>query len=191
MIRKPRPAVRDSVGSADANRDFDIQHGCGLGHTSNPGEGRVFRHPNVFMSNLCRNQSGKLAGSRTVLVVDDTVYYQRILEFLLRRMNLRTLSAENGMQAVRALREQSVDLVVTDLMMPIWDGYQLCRWIRSRAAPHQRHMPVIICSSRTDRETIEQAVRVGSNDFLPKPLQSQQLEAKVRAVLQSEEGRLV
>lgn len=151
-----------------------------------PGEALLYQNSNKSYRMSSVQQATKKRATpkqRSVLIVDDAVYYRRLLATLLRGMNFTTLMAENGYEASRTLRERDVDLVLTDIMMPVWDGYQLCRWIRSRSLPKFRQLPVIMCSSRTDKSTVDQALVVGSDGFVEKPLKLKQLEDKIQNAL--------
>jgi len=101
-----------------------------------------------------------------VLVVDDSVTTRHMEENLLRHLGFSTLSAANGMEAWRILRQQPVDLVVTDLEMPGMDGLELSRRIRND--PDLSDLPVIVVSNRSSPEDQEAARQAGADVCLRK-----------------------
>ena len=106
----------------------------------------------------------------TILIVDDTEFTAVALEmacFGILGMEVRSVSSAR--EAVRILddRDTAVRAVLTDIRMPMMDGFDLIRFIRS----HHRHVrtPIIVVTADTDPETPEQASRLGANAFFGKP----------------------
>ncbi len=115
---------------------------------------------------LCRFEAGPPKRAAQVLVVDDSVTTRHMEENLLRHLGFSTLSASNGAEAWRILRQQPVDLVVTDLEMPGMDGLELSRRIRSD--PDLSDLPVIMVSNRSSSEDMEAARQAGADVYLRK-----------------------
>ncbi len=119
-------------------------------------------------------------GRKTVLIVDDNeVFLPIFAEWLkLVEKDLTVLTAENGSEAVAVLRTEHVDLVITDLRMPVMDGSELMLWL-SESKPA---MPVIIMSAFSDIDTVLHIESQG-NYFFDKPLDYEGLAHTVHALL--------
>ncbi|WP_231839540.1 ATP-binding protein [Blastococcus saxobsidens] len=126
------------------------------------------------------------AGAATVLVVDDNADMRAYLTRLLGpHWTVRT--AANGEEALAAVAERAPDLVLTDVMMPRIDGFELLR--RLRADPATRGIPVIMLTARAGQEASVEGLEVGADDYLAKPFRSAELLARVRVVLERSTGR--
>ncbi|WP_433044201.1 SpoIIE family protein phosphatase [Dactylosporangium sp. CS-033363] len=115
-----------------------------------------------------------------VLVVDDNedmrAYVRRILA-----ADYQVLEAADGVQALRLLRADPPDLVLTDVMMPNLDGFGLIGAVR---AGGPRHLPVIVLSARAGDEATVEGLDAGADDYLVKPFSPRELRARVRANLE-------
>ncbi len=104
---------------------------------------------------------------KTVLVVDDYSAVRKTVKELVQSLGLSTREAENGLVALETLKETPVDLVISDLVMPEMDGFELTEAIKSN--PAWRHIPVVIISTHADSKYIFRALRLGADDYLTKP----------------------
>ena len=104
---------------------------------------------------------------KTVLLVDDYPTIRKTVRELVQGLGLDCREAENGLQAQERLKENLPDLVITDLVMPEMDGFELTEAIKS--SPHWRHVPVVIISTHADSRYIFKALRLGADDYLTKP----------------------
>jgi DNA-binding response OmpR family regulator len=93
----------------------------------------------------------------------------------------------NGEEALEAVAEQQPDLVLTDVMMPRIDGFELLR--RLRADPATRDIPVIMLTARAGQEASVEGLEAGADDYLAKPFRTEELIARVRVVLERTAGR--
>lgn len=113
----------------------------------------------------------------TVLVVEDNADIRRYLAENLGTM-YQVVQAGNGEEALNRIKELPVDLVLTDVMMPVMDGLHLCRAIKQNM--NTCHIPVIILSAKADvREQLE-GLQVGADDYIPKPFVLNIVVAKIR-----------
>jgi len=114
--------------------------------------------------------AGKLSGC--VLVVEDNPTNQKVVESLLHKLGVRTLLAEDGQQAVDAIRRgDGVDLVLMDLQMPVMDGYDATEQIRRCETENgQPHRPVIALTADAFEEDRQHCLAAGMVDFLTKPV---------------------
>jgi diguanylate cyclase (GGDEF)-like protein len=116
-----------------------------------------------------------------LLVVDDTETNIDILVELLGEVYEIVVALE-GETALEIVQEQTIDLILLDIMMPGMDGYEVCRRIKSDAKTQA--IPVIFITAKTDEESIEQAYDSGGIDYVTKPFKPKELFARIRTQLQ-------
>ncbi|HEX4917593.1 MAG TPA: response regulator [Limnobacter sp.] len=120
---------------------------------------------------------------RVMIVEDDRTILDNMAQ-LLSLSGLHVLEAHDGLMAANMLQElkDSPDrqprLIISDLMMPNMDGYQLLRSIRKD--PLYEALPFVLLSARSDASDIQQAFALGANDYLVKPFEVEQLMDLVR-----------
>lgn len=119
---------------------------------------------------------------QSVLIVDDNPQNLYFLEVLLKAKGFETRSALNGAEALALARDNPPDLIISDILMPVMDGYALCReW---RADERLRHIPFIFYTATfTGRKDEELALNLGGNRFLVKPQEPEVLLGIIREVL--------
>lgn len=116
-----------------------------------------------------------------ILVVDDEPITRTLLATNLEEAGYVVREAENGHQALERVREQPVDVVLLDLLMPVMDGFQTLK--RLKADTSLRRIPVIIVSSAEDMESVLRCLELGAVDHLSKPCDPLLLQARVRGAL--------
>jgi len=114
----------------------------------------------------------------TILVVDDDPIVRDVVVRYLERDGHRTLVAEDGDRADELLRQESLDLVVLDVMLPGRDGLALSRSIRSRSS-----LPIILLTARGEEADRIVGLELGADDYVTKPFSPRELAARVRALL--------
>ena len=114
-----------------------------------------------------------------VLVVDDEDGVRDLIVDALSMVSIQTITANHGMQALNLIRENSIDLVVLDINMPVMDGFAVLEKLRSAG----NGIPVIILTARLDREDIKQGFDLGADDFVRKPFGIEELTLRINAVL--------
>jgi adenylate cyclase len=114
-----------------------------------------------------------------VLVVDDQPPNIRLLEAILTPRGYDVRAASSGTEALVAIDEGDVDLVLLDIVMPGMDGYQVCREIRER--PATAYLPVVMVTASGDEQKIK-ALEAGADDFLTKPVNKNELLARVASL---------
>jgi len=125
---------------------------------------------------------------RRILVVDDIHENVEILQARLEAQGYEVVTAYDGEEALRKVSETSPDLVLLDVMMPKMDGFQVCRAIKS--SPQTEMLPVIMVTARTDTSDIVKGFEVGADDYLTKPYNQQELQARVRSMLRIRDAHL-
>jgi two-component system, OmpR family, response regulator ResD len=119
-----------------------------------------------------------MADRPTVLVVDDEPIVREVVCRYLRRDGFLTREAGDGTQALRALRDDGLSLVVLDVMVPGVDGLEICRRIRAAS-----DLPVILLTARGEEADRIVGLELGADDYVTKPFSPRELVARVRSVL--------
>lgn len=114
-----------------------------------------------------------------VLIVDDDENTLEILRRWLAKEGYTTVSAADGQQCLDALQKEAFDIVLLDVMMPGVDGLQVCE--RMRANPQWRTIPVVLLTAKDDMETRTRGMALGVSEYLTKPINKQELFARLRA----------
>jgi signal transduction histidine kinase/ActR/RegA family two-component response regulator len=114
-----------------------------------------------------------------VLVVEDHLINQKLVGVLLGRMACQVSFCENGQLAVEEVRKTTFDLILMDVNMPVMDGLEATREIRSLAGPASQ-TPIVVVTADVMNEAREKSIAAGANDFISKPLQADRLREVVR-----------
>jgi signal transduction histidine kinase/DNA-binding NarL/FixJ family response regulator len=117
-----------------------------------------------------------------VLVVEDSATQAAALALLLERAGFATVIARRADRALELLEHERVDLVLSDVVMPGMDGYELCR--RIKAHPAWNRIPVVLMTSLTDPLAIVRGLASGADHYVTKPYDVDGLLSRVRFVLQ-------
>ncbi len=127
-------------------------------------------------------EAGDGAGGRTrILVVDDVPDNVEILDARLSSRGYEVVTASSGHEALELVRSDPPHLILCDVMMPGIDGLEVSRRIRAdRDLPY---IPIILVTALNDTEDIVQGLETGADDYIAKPYNFQELEARVRAML--------
>lgn len=116
---------------------------------------------------------------RTVLVVDDSRAQRRILSAYLGRLGLAVVEAGTAEEALQSLARGSVDMIVSDWMMPGMSGPEFCR--RLRQLPRDGYVYVILLTAKAEKDEIAAGLDAGADDFLSKPVRLDELRARIAA----------
>ncbi|HPP88549.1 MAG TPA: response regulator, partial [bacterium] len=122
-----------------------------------------------------------LNDKRYILIIDDSkIIHKQLLEILINN-NYRVLQAYNGQEALEILEKQKPDIILTDIEMPIMNGYELCKAVKQN--PSTEKIPIVILSSLTTGVDIDRGFDVGANDYLTKPVNAEELISRLDAIL--------
>ena len=116
--------------------------------------------------------------SSTILLVDDEDSIQTLLAYPLERDGYRVVQARDGDEALRLFREQEIDLVVLDLMLPKVDGLEVCRRIRAEST-----VPIVMLTARDDELDTVLGLELGADDYITKPFSIREFRSRVKALL--------
>ena len=123
--------------------------------------------------------------STKIILADDEERWRMIVHDFLVEEGYQVLEAKNGRMAVDLLRENpDAALVILDVMMPVMDGLQACREIRSFS-----HVPILMVTAREDEETEISGVRGGADQYISKPIKMRAFVERVRSLLRRSGNR--
>ncbi len=122
---------------------------------------------------------GSFGAVRRVLVVDDSRMQRRILSATLVRAGYEVIEAASGAEALEIAARLVPDLILSDWMMPGMDGLEFCRAFRAQM--RGRYVYFILLTSKTETNDVAQGLQSGADDFLTKPVNGQELRARIAA----------
>jgi len=121
-----------------------------------------------------------------ILIIDDSPSIRTIVRLYLMGRSLDFLEASDGAQGLKLAAECGVDLVIADFNMPVMNGIDFVRNLRSHQQATLRDVPVILLTANKEEELRSLAMEVGVNAFTVKPISREQLTATVRRFLRLE-----
>jgi CheY-like chemotaxis protein len=125
-----------------------------------------------------------LISQLTVLVVDDNAFMRNIVRGLLGNIGVKkTYEASDGIAGLEMIREVSPDVVVLDWEMPMLTGPDLVRIVRSPGVFPTPDIPIIMLSAHGERWRVVEAVNLGVNEFLCKPVSAKALQQRLVSIL--------
>jgi DNA-binding response OmpR family regulator len=119
-----------------------------------------------------------MTDSSTILLVEDDEAVRKVLSFPLERDGYQVIQAVDGEEALRRFGEQSVDLVVLDVMLPKLDGLEVCKQLRARSS-----VPIIMLTARDDELDKVLGLELGADDYVTKPFSIREFRSRTRALL--------
>ncbi|MFO7655875.1 MAG: response regulator [Bacteroidales bacterium] len=117
-----------------------------------------------------------------LLIVDDEPVGRQLLEAIFLSDNYQIDFAENGLKTLHYLETNTPDLVLMDVMMPEMDGFEVCKRMRSNET--LKSIPIILITALDDRDSRKRGLEAGANDYISKPFDRIEIEAKVKNLLQ-------
>lgn len=125
-------------------------------------------------------EEGKICSQATLLVVEDNQDLRLFLADSLKK-HYHVFAAVDGLHALSILKKESIDMVITDVMMPNMDGLELCRTIKNDIKIS--HIPVIMLSAKDDIEHITAGLTEGADDYIAKPFNLDILKLRINKIL--------
>lgn len=113
------------------------------------------------------------ARQATILIIENEVSNRILIERVLSTRGYRCVSASNGREALNILDHEQVDLILTDLSMPVLDGYRTTKLIRAR--PALANVPIVAVTAYALNDESEAAMHIGCTEYLTKPFKPRQL----------------
>ncbi|TCD08434.1 response regulator [Pedobacter frigidisoli] len=141
-----------------------------------------FKQNEVGMGSESEDVIDEAEGQQTVLVVEDD---PSLLEFLFKSFvaeGYHTLRSKNGKEALKQLDKYHVDIVISDVMMPIMDGIELCKTIKNDI--NYSHLPVILLTAKTNTDAEIEGLESGADAYISKPFKWKQLSLIIKNLLE-------
>ncbi len=140
---------------------------------------RSEQRPSV--SGVSKATSGASEIHYQILLVEVDPMQVKLMQVHLMQPNYTVHVANNGQEALAFAQEETIDLIILDIMLPGMDGYEVCR--RFKTSDKTCSIPIIFTTSLNDRESRITGIEAESDDFLVKPIDAQELRAKIQVLL--------
>ncbi len=121
----------------------------------------------------------------TVLIVDDSPMIREMVSGHLTQHGFKVEEANDGADAVEKIQAKQPDLIVTDVVMPRMNGYELCRWIKNNA--QTKNLPVVMCTTKSEEFDKYWGMKQGADAYITKPYQPPELLNIVQQLLRKVE----
>lgn len=115
--------------------------------------------------------------AKKILIVEDDSNIRELLRLYLEREGYEILEAENGAVGLKLWKQENPDMLLLDVMMPVMDGWQVCKEIRAES-----RVPIIIITAKGETFDKVSGLEMGADDYIVKPLEMREVIARVRAV---------
>ena len=136
------------------------------------------------MNSVSNNRIDKLVQSIAVLIVDDNQYMRKVIRNILVNIGVKNIhEAADGIAGLEAIRMFAPDLVILDWEMPLLNGAELVRIVRSPGVFPVPDVPIIMLTGHVERWRVIEASRLGVNEFLKKPVSGKALLDRIVAIL--------
>ena len=116
-----------------------------------------------------------------ILIVDDEQDIVDLIKYNLKKTGYNVFEAFDGEEAIAVVKNNQIDLILLDWMLPKKDGIDVCRELKSESAT--KHVPIIMVSAKNDEFDIVLALELGADDYISKPFSVRELLARVKVVL--------
>ncbi len=116
-------------------------------------------------------------GQKKILIVDDEESVRETLADFFRLLGYQSIVAKNGREALDLLEKQEVSLVISDIKMPVMDGIEMTKQVKSKYP----HLGVMLISGYKPEYSWDEIVKAGASDFITKPFNIEMIEKKIRA----------
>ena len=114
-----------------------------------------------------------------ILVAEDDPAIRTLITTKLKHENYTIYTAENGEEALSVMEKHQVDLLISDIMMPVMDGYSLVKALRET----KHTLPILMITAKSQLKSLEEAFTLGVDDYMVKPIRLEELALRVRALL--------
>ncbi len=116
-----------------------------------------------------------------ILLADDEEDVKIVLKMYLETKDFEVVTAYDGLDAIDQARREKPDVILLDIMMPVLDGFEVCR--RLKADPDTQNIPVIMVSAASHAESVQKGIKVGAADYIVKPFDPEALEKLINKVI--------
>ena len=114
-----------------------------------------------------------------ILIVEDNQLILKVIETKLKKEGYEVINCENGKEAIERIIDSLPDLVITDIMLPYNSGLEIVNFVKAKL---QKNIPVIVLSGLGQEKTIEEAFKLGADDYMTKPFNLSELLMRIKRV---------
>jgi DNA-binding response OmpR family regulator len=119
--------------------------------------------------------------NKKILVIEDDPATSRLVDYALRHEGYQVFTAANGLEGIRKAHDEAPDLIILDVMLPGMDGFEICHRLRSE--PDTAKLPILMFSAKAQEIDKDTGLKVGADDYLPKPAAPSDIVSHVEALL--------
>ncbi len=130
---------------------------------------------------MLKKQGNVTSKNKTILLIDDEMEWLQAIADALREEPYKLITADSGETALKKLREMKPDLILSDVRMPVMNGFELFEKVRSD--PQLKQVPYVFMSSIDDYDAIHVAKQLGADDYVTKPFDTQDAKTIVENLL--------
>ncbi len=123
---------------------------------------------------------------KKILLVDDEPDIVSVTVMRLEASGYEVITAEDGSSGYELAKSEKPDLIILDLMLPLMDGYQVCRLLKFDA--QYKDIPIIMLTAKSQQEDKEWGEKVGADLYMTKPYEAKELLEKIRQLMEKENG---
>jgi len=117
-----------------------------------------------------------------LLIVEDNIELLMLMQQLL-GPKYRVKTATNGKEAIEVIEQEELDIIISDVMMPVMDGLELTRHVK--ADPNYQHLPIILLTAKTQDEDRNEALQIGADSYVTKPFKLSDLELRINNIVEN------
>lgn len=117
----------------------------------------------------------------TVLVVEDLDSARALISSYLRKRGYNVIEANNGKEALHKSLDRKPDLIITDVVMPEMNGFELCRFLKKN--PNTKNLPIVICTSKNQEIDRLWGIKQGAKAYITKPFTEEEIIEAVEAAM--------
>ncbi len=122
---------------------------------------------------------------KRVLIVDDEWNLRKLIRIFLMSEGFEVMEAQDGQEAITAIKQFSIDLIILDIMMPVVDGIDVCKQIRET-----NNTPIIMLTAKRETKDKVEGLNSGADDYLTKPFEKEELLARINALIRRTETQV-
>lgn len=119
--------------------------------------------------------------SKRILVIEDDPASLRLMQYILEHKGYKVLTAVNGLDGLKKARNEELDLVILDVMLPGMDGFDICYHLR--AEPQTAKLPILMLSAKAREVDRDTGLKVGADYYITKPVAPAEIISKIEALL--------
>jgi response regulator RpfG family c-di-GMP phosphodiesterase len=138
----------------------------------------------IFLQIIPEDWKRNAEKKERLLVVEDEQFMQALIKLHMVNEGFEVITAQNGAEAIKCIKQNKPDLIISDVMMPLMDGLTLCRMISKD--PNLKDVPVLLLSANKSTENRVQGLKLGAIDYITKPFDLEELSLKINTILKRE-----